>query len=345
MVLTRQKLRRAAREPAVRICIFGAGAIGGYLGAHFARVPGIQVSVVGRGPQLVAIRQHGLRIVGPDATFNINVCATDRPEELGPQDYVFITLKSHQVGPALPGIASLIGAETTVIPPTTGIPFWYFHGQKGPFADHRLQALDPGNRQGDVLGPERALGCVFWVATEVEAPGVIRHDGAGASFPIGEPDDTVSPRLERLAGAMREAMMKAPVTTNIRGWLWIKMISSLCWNPVATLGHATLGQVHEHPAAVEIVRRMMIEAENVATALGVELPVGREKRIATTRLAGGHKMSMLQDLERGRPLEIDALADSITTMREIAGVATPTIDLVLTLLRLRADSLVRAENA
>ncbi|MEA2728239.1 MAG: 2-dehydropantoate 2-reductase [Acetobacteraceae bacterium] len=322
----------------MKICIFGAGAIGGYIGAHLAQVPGIDVSVVARGPQLVAIREHGLRVVGPDAALVVEVRATDRPEELGPQDYVFITLKSHQVGPALGGISSLIGPQTVVIPPTTGIPFWYFYGQRGQFANHRLEPLDPGGRQWDILGPERALGCVFWVATEVEAPGVIRHDGAGASFPIGEPDDTTSPRLERLGEAMRAGGMKAPVTTNIRGWLWIKMISSLCWNPVATLGHATLGQVHEHPDAVELVRRMMIEAEDVSTALGVTLPVGREKRIAMTKLAGGHKMSMLQDLERGRPLEIDALADSIRTMREIAGVATPTIDLVLTLLRLRAGA-------
>jgi 2-dehydropantoate 2-reductase len=322
----------------VKVCIFGAGAIGGYIGAHLARVPGIDVSVVGRGPQLAAIADRGLRILGPDAAFSVKVRSTDRPEELGPQDYVFITLKSHQVGAALDRIKSLIGPQTVVIPPTTGIPFWYFYGQPGPFANRRLDAIDPAGRQWDVLGPERSLGCVFWVATEVEAPGVIRHDGAGASFPIGEPNDTASQRVERLAAAMREAGMKAPVTTNIRGWLWIKMISSLCWNPVATLGRATLGEIHEHPDAVELVRRMMIEAEDVAAALGVTLPVAREKRIAMTKLAGGHKMSMLQDLERGRVLEIDALADSIRAMREIVGVATPTIDLVLTLLRLRAGA-------
>jgi 2-dehydropantoate 2-reductase len=336
MVRAQRTNHRNSPEFAVKVCIFGPGAIGGYIGAHLARVPGIDVSVVGRGPQLAAIRQHGLRVAGPDATFSARVRATDRPEELGQQDYVFITLKSHQVGPALGGIQSLIGPATTIIPPTTGIPFWYFHAQQGPLAGRRLDALDPGGRQWDVLGPERALGCVFWVATEVEAPGVIRHDGAGASFPIGEPNDTMSPRLERLASMMRDGGLKAPVTTNIRGWLWVKMISSLCWNPVATLGYATLGDVHAHPDAVDLVRRMMIEAENVATTLGVSLPVPIEKRIAMTRQAGGHKMSMLQDLERGRPLEIDALADSITTMREIADVKTPTIDLVLTLLRLRA---------
>ncbi|HEY0184051.1 MAG TPA: 2-dehydropantoate 2-reductase [Rhodopila sp.] len=320
----------------MKICVFGAGAIGGYIAAHLARVPDLEVSIVGRGPQLTAIRQQGIRIAGPDAAFTATLRATDRPEELGPQDYVFITLKSHQVDAALGGIASLIGPRTAVIPPTTGIPYWYFHGQPGPSAGRRLDVLDPGGRQWDVLGPERAIGCVFWVATEVEAPGIIRHDGAGGSFPIGEPDDTISPRLERLACAMREAGMRAPTTTNIRGWIWIKMISSLCWNPVATLGQATLGRIHEHPEAVDLVRRMMIEAEDVATALGATLPVAREKRIATTRLAHAHKMSMLQDLERGRTLEIDALADSIRTMREIAGVQTPTIDLVLTLLRLRA---------
>jgi len=328
----------------MKVCIFGAGAIGGYIGAHLARAPGVEVSVVGRGPHLAAIRAHGVRVVGPDAEFVATLRATDRPEELGPQDYVFITLKSHQVSPALDDIATLIGPRTTVVPPTTGIPYWYFHGQPGAAANRRLDALDPGGRQWDVLRPERALGCVYWVATEVEAPGVIRHDGAGASFPMGEPDGSISPRLERLAAAMREGGLKAPMTNNIRGWLWIKMISSLCWNPVATLGHATLGEVHERPDAVELVRRMMIEAETVATTLDVTLPVAREKRIAGTKLAPGHKMSMLQDLERGRPLEIDALADSIGTMRDIAGIETPTIDLVLTLLRLR-DHAARSKEA
>lgn len=322
----------------MKVCVFGAGAIGGYIAAHLARVPDVDVSVVGRGSHLAAIRAHGVRIVGPDAAFSVTLRATDRPDELGPQDYIFITLKSHQVAPALDGIRTLIGPSTTVIPPTTGIPYWYFHGQTGRFANRRLDALDPDGRQWDVLGAERALGCVYWIATEVEAPGVIRHDGMDASFPIGEPDGTTSPRLERLAGAMGEEGLKAPTTDNIRGWLWIKMISSLCWNPVAPLGHATLGEVHERPDAVELVRRMMIEAEVVAATLGVTLPVAREKRIAGTKLAGGHKMSMLQDLERGRPLEIDALADSIATMRDIAGIATPTIDLVLTLLRLRGHA-------
>ncbi len=330
--------RRGAGDGAMRVCVFGAGAIGGYIAAHLARAPGVEVSVVGRGSQLAAIREHGLRVVGPDGMFTSQVRATDRAEELGPQDYVFITLKSHQVGFALDGLATLIGPETTVIPPTTGIPYWYFHGLPGSLADRRLDALDPGGRQWNVLGPDRVLGCVYWVATEVEAPGVIRHDGAGASFPMGEPDGTLSVRLERLVGAMREGGLKAPVTDNIRGWLWMKMISSLCWNPVATLGHATLGEVHEIPEAVELVRRMMVEAEAVAVALGVQLPITREKRIAATRHAGGHKMSMLQDLERGRPLEIDALAHSIATMRDIAGLATPTIDTVLTLLRLRAHA-------
>ncbi|MCL2429402.1 MAG: 2-dehydropantoate 2-reductase [Alphaproteobacteria bacterium] len=329
----------------MRVCIFGAGAIGGYIAAHLARAPGVEVSVVARGPHLDAMREHGLRVVGPDGMFISHVSATDRPEELGPQDYVFITLKSHQVGPALDGIATLIGPGTTVVPPTTGIPYWYFHRHPGSLAERRLGALDPGGRQWDVLGPDRALGCVYWVATEVETPGVIRHDGVGASFPMGEPDGTQSTRLGYIAGAMREGGLKAPVTDNIRGWLWIKMISSLCWNPVATLGHATLGEVHDVPDAVELVRRMMVEAEAVAGTLGVTLPVGREKRIAATQRAGGHRMSMLQDLERERPLEIDVLADSIATMRDIAGLATPTIDTVLTLLRLRAHTVRTKQDA
>jgi 2-dehydropantoate 2-reductase len=320
----------------MKICVYGAGAIGGYIAAHLARVPGVDISIVGRGPHLAAIQQNGIRVVGPDVSFDAKIRATDQPGQLGPQDYIFITLKSHQVEAALGGIGSLIGPQTAIIPPTTGIPFWYFHGQPGPFANLRLDAIDPAGRLWDVLTPERAIGCVFWVATEVEAPGAVRHDGAGASFPVGEPDNSISPRLERLAAAMRGAGLKTPITDNIRGWIWIKMISSLCWNPVATLGQATLGEIHDHPDAVDVVRRMMIEAENIASALNVTLPVEREKRIAATKLAHGHKMSMLQDLERGRPLEIDALADSIRAMRDITDLPTPTIDLVLTLLKLRA---------
>jgi 2-dehydropantoate 2-reductase len=293
--------------------------------------------VVARGAHLDAIRRDGLVLESPKGTLRARVQASDHPSELGPQDIVVLALKSHQVTPALGQIRELLGPRTAVVPPTTGIPYWYFHGLEGPWRDRRIDRLDPGGHQWAALSPERVLGCVFWVASEVTAPGVIHHDGSLSRFPIGEPDGTRSERLDRFASAMSQAGLDAPVVTDIRAWIWAKMISSLCWNPVAVLTLGTLSQMNARPEVVAIVRAMMAEADALAGRLGVaEMPISIEQRIAAARNAGDHKMSMLQDLERGRPLELDVLTDSIESMREIALTQTPTIDTVYALLRLRA---------
>ena len=272
----------------------------------------------------------------PASEWQVSVAATDRPEELGPQDVVFVALKQHQVAPALPGLATLLGPQTAVVPPTTGIPYWYFHGLPGPFEGRRIERLDPGGMQWQTLGPQRALGCVYWVATEVVEPGVIHHDGKLLRFPIGEPDGSRSARLQRLADAMNAAGLNAPVVPDIRAWIWVKMISSLSWNPLAVLTLATLDRLTATPEVLALIRRMMREAEVVAEHLGVrEWPNTIDDRIAAARTAGAHKMSMLQDVERGRPPEIDVLHDSVAAMRELAGVATPTIDEVYALLRMK----------
>ena len=326
-----------------RICIFGAGAIGGFVAAHLARVDGVEVSVVARGAHLAAIRERGLRVVSPQGEVAARVQATDRAEDLGPQDIVFIALKQHQLADALPALASLLGPDTSVVPPTTGIPYWYFHGLDGAHGGRQVERLDPGGAQWRTLGPERALGCVYWVATEVTEPGVIHHDGKLLRFPIGEPDGTASPRLQRLADAMNAAGLNAQVVPDIRAWIWAKMISSLSWNPLAVLTGATLDKLTASPEVVAIVRRMMREAEVVAEALGVDhWPISTDERIAAARNAGAHRMSMLQDWDRGRPLEIDVLADSISAMRDLAGIATPAIDRLYALLRLRVSSVSAA---
>jgi 2-dehydropantoate 2-reductase len=323
----------------MRICVFGAGAIGGFVAARLAQVPGLEVSVVARGAHLEAIRARGLRLVTPEGELLARVTATDRPADLGPQDIVFIALKQHQVPQALDGLAMLIGPRTTLVPPTTGIPYWYFHGLPGPHAGRRLDRLDPGGRQWSVLGPERAVGCVYWVATEVVEPGVIHHDGRLLRFPIGEPDGSTSARLQALADAMNAAGLNAPIVDDIRAWIWAKMISSLSWNPLAVLTEATLDRLCAQPEVVALVRRLMREAEQVAEALGVERwPITTDERIAAARNAGAHRMSMLQDWQRGRALEIDVLTDSVAAMRDLAGITTPTIDEVYALLRLRASS-------
>jgi 2-dehydropantoate 2-reductase len=318
----------------MKVCIYGAGAIGGHIGGHLAR-SGAEVRLIARGPHLTAIRKNGLRVVSASDEFTARVDATDNPAELGPQDYIFITLKSHQVDGVLEAMQPLLGPETAVIPPTTGIPWWYFHGLSGEHRNRQLEALDPGNRQWDLIGPERVVGCAFWTAAEVPEPGVIHQDGTRAAYPIGEPDGSTSPRLARLVEAMTAGGLHAPIQADIRGQIWIKMINSLCWNQAAFLTEAINGAFADAPDVVEVVRRMMGEMEAVATALGATIPVPMEKRIAMTVRATDHKMSMLQDLERNRPIEIDVLADSVAAMSAVAGVPTPTVDALLALTKLK----------
>jgi 2-dehydropantoate 2-reductase len=324
----------------MKICVFGAGAIGGYLAAHLGTVAGVQLSVVARGAHLQAIQREGLRLLTPAGERRVRVAASDAARELGPQDLVIIALKSHQVTGALPEIAHLLGPDTAVMPPTTGIPYWYFHGLSGPLANHRLASLDPGGRQWAVLDPERVLGCVYWVATEVTGPGLIHHDGSLSRFPMGEPDGSNSPRIGRVAEVFQVAGLEAPVVPDIRAWIWAKMISSLCWNPIAVLTGGTLCDMNARPHVVGIVRRMMAEADALALRLGVtRMPLSIDDRIAAACRAGDHKMSMLQDVERGRPLEIGVLLDSVQAMKALAGMDTPVLDDVYALLQLKVHKL------
>ncbi|MBT3536252.1 MAG: 2-dehydropantoate 2-reductase [Rhodospirillaceae bacterium] len=318
-----------------KICIYGAGAIGGHIGGYLARGVGAEVSLIARGPHLEAMQRHGIRIVTADDDFTVPVRATDNPGELGPQDYLFITLKSHQVDGALDAMAPLLGPQTAVIPPTTGIPWWYFHGLTGPHADRRLPELDPGDRQWSMIGPERVLGCAFWTGAEVTEPGVIHQDGTRAAYPIGEPSGETSPRLAALVEAMTAGGLNAPIQKDIRGQIWIKMINSLCWNQAAFLTEAINGQFSEAPEAVDVIRGMMAEMEAIATELGAEMAVPMEKRIAMTVGARDHTMSMLQDLQRGRPIEIDVLADSVAAMSRIAGITAPTVEALTALTKLK----------
>jgi 2-dehydropantoate 2-reductase len=319
----------------MRICIYGAGTIGCFLGAHLARVPGVSLTMMARGATLDALRTHGIRLETPEESMQVPVEATDRPDRLGPQDIVLITLKAHQLTGALDGIAPLLGPETVVVPPTTGLPYWYFHGIPGPHAGRRLPLLDPGGRQWAVLGPQRAIGCAFWVGTDTLGPGAVRQKGA-ATFPIGEPDGTRSPRLLALQEVMKKAGLNAPVREDIRGEIWTKMINSLTWNPIAVLTNATLGEIGAHAESVALAHALMAEAEAVAAGVGAVLPVPKEQRIAWTLTLKEHRMSMLQDFGAGRTLEYGALRDSILEMRAIAGVETPRLDAVYALLDLKA---------
>lgn len=320
----------------MKVCIYGAGAIGGHIGGHLAR-GGTDVSLIARGPHLQAIQRNGIRVVSAGDDFTVPVRATDDAGELGPQDYVFITLKSHQVDGALDAMAPLLGPETAVIPPTTGIPWWYFYRLAGAHTDRRLPELDPGGRQWSAIGPERVIGCAFWTGAEVVEPGVVHQDGLRASYPIGEPSGETTPRLAALAEAMTAGGLHAPIQSDIRGQIWIKMINSLCWNQVAFLSEAINGRFAEAPDAVEVIRRMMTEMEAIAAAVGAEIPVPMEKRIDMTVRATDHTMSMLQDLQRGRPIEIDVLANSVAAMSRIAGLPAPTVDALTALSKLKGQ--------
>lgn len=248
---------------------------------------------------------------------------------------MFITLRSHQVDGVVDKIPLLLGPETAVIPPTTGIPWWYFYGLAGPYTDLRLPELDPGDRQWSAIGPERVIGCAFWTGAEVWEPGVVHQDGTRGAYPIGEPSSDTSPRLIALVEAMTAGGLHTPIQKDIRGQLWIKMINSLCWNHAGFLTEAINGRFADAPHAVEIVRRMMLAMEAIATSLGAEMPVPTEKRIAMTVRVADYTMSMLQDLQRARPIEIDVLADSVAAMSRISGISAPTVDALTALTKLK----------
>lgn len=322
----------------MKVCVYGAGAIGGYLGVMLAR-SGVDVTLIARGAHLAAMKENGLRLklsaeMGGEEMVARPRC-TDDPREAGPQDYVIIALKAHSVPGVVDAMQPLLGPETAVVTAVNGIPWWYFHGLDGPYRDRRLESVDPGGRQWDGIGPERAIGCVVYPATEVVAPGVIEHV-EGDRFTLGEPSGEKTPRVERLSAALIAAGLKAPVRPRIRDEIWVKLWGNLSFNPISALTHATLDVIATHPDSQPVARAMMLEAQAIAEALGVRFGIGVDKRIAGAAAVGAHKTSMLQDLERGRPMEIDALAGSVQEMGRLVGIPTPTIDTVLGLVRLRA---------
>ena len=319
----------------VKVCIFGAGAIGGFVGASLARVPGIELSLVARGEHLSAIRARGLRLQSGGEERVVQVRCTDAPAELGAQDYVIIALKAHAITEAVDAIAALLGTGTSVVTMANGIPYWYFHDQQGPLDGTRLRSIDPDGRQWDVLGPSRAIGAVVFPAAEVIAPGVVRHE-SGRKFPLGEPSGRRTERVERLAAMLEATGLEAPIRDDIRDEIWLKLWGNLCFNPISALTHATLDVIATDAGTNAVCRSMMTEAAAIAERLRVRLRVDIDRRIAGAAAVGPHKMSMLQDLERGRSMEIEPLVGVVQEMGRLTGVPTPAIDIVLALIRQRA---------
>lgn len=318
----------------MKVTVFGAGAIGGYLAVKLKQA-GANVSVVARGPHLAAMRAHGLTLKSEGTTVTVQLPCTDKAEELGPQDYVIITLKANALPGAAGEIAKLMGPNSALVTGVNGIPYWYFHGLEGPWRDRTVESVDPGGRLWQQLPPRQAIGCIVYPAAEVVAPGVIEHT-YGNRFTLGEPDGGKSPRIEALSQALTSAGLKAPVRSNIRDEIWIKLWGNLAFNPLSALTASTLDRLAFRPDLRAVVHAMMSEAQVVAEALGAKFAVGVEKRIDGAGEVGPHKPSMLQDLERGRPMEIDALLGVVIELAQLTGHKVPCCEMILALVRERA---------
>ncbi|MCZ6808861.1 MAG: 2-dehydropantoate 2-reductase [Proteobacteria bacterium] len=318
----------------MRICIYGAGAIGAWLGVELS-LAGKDVTLIARGPHLEAMQKNGVKLLIDGEERVAHPRCIEDPADAGSQDYVIITLKAH----SLPGIADkiqpLLGPETAVVTGVNGIPWWYFYKLDGPYENHKLDSIDPGGKFWDAVGPERAIGFVVYPAAEIAEPGVIRHI-EGDRYTMGEPDGRSSDRTDKLCAALKEAGFKSRVRDNIRDDIWIKLWGNLCFNPISALTHATLDKVAGEAATGDVCRLMMLEAQEIGEKLGAKFRVDVDRRLAGGAAVGAHKTSMLQDLELGRPMEIDALVTVVQELGKLVEVATPTIDVVLALIRQRA---------
>ncbi|MBT6122881.1 MAG: 2-dehydropantoate 2-reductase [Candidatus Puniceispirillum sp.] len=317
----------------MKICIFGAGAIGGYLGAKLA-ANGTDVSLVARGPHLDAMRNNGLRLIEETGETNVSVNAASDPADLGEQDYLVITLKAHSVPPMVEKMAPLIGKHTTILSCVNGVPWWYFYKLGGHLDGTQLESVDPAGAQWNGFGPEKVIGCVVYPAAEVVEPGVIKHI-EGNRFSLGEPDGQKSDRITTLSKIFTEAGLKAPVRPRIRDEIWVKLWGNLSFNPISALTHATLDILCTDPSTRIVARNMMLEAQQIAEKLGVKFPIDVDRRIEGGAAVGAHRTSMWQDLDMGRPMEIDALVGSVKELGRITDIPKPTIDVVLGLIQMR----------
>jgi len=318
----------------MKICIYGAGAIGGYLGVQLARA-GVDVSLVARGAHLAAMRANGLKLLIGDEARVVHPRCTDDPDELGPQDFVVVCLKAHSITGVIEQMQPLLGPHTRIVTAVNGIPYWYFYRHGGAYQDSTLESIDPGGRQWRELTPQRAIGCIVYPATEIEAPGVIRHV-YGDRFPIGEPSGETTEDVQRLYEVFVKAGMQAPILDRIRDEIWLKLLGNVCLNPISALTHATLDVICSDPATRALSKAIMLETQTIAETFGVKFRVDVERRIEGARKVGAHKTSMLQDLERGRPMEIDPLVTVVQEMGRLTGIATPALDSVLAMVTQRA---------
>lgn len=316
----------------MKIAVVGLGAIGTHLAAHLASVPGVSISALVRSG---AASKREICVELPSGHRAGEVLISGDAADLGPQDAVFISVKNPQLRDVAPRVKQLLSAETMVVPPSSTIPFWYFDGLPG-FGSVDTQWLDPDGGIAASIPVRHVIGCAFWVGATVQGNGIVRQDGSAAGYPLGEPSGQVTNRLQSLSRAMEASGLQAPIRTDIRAEIWMKLINSLCWNTIAVLTCAEMKKMGDAPGIADISRRMMKEAERVAAFFGAVMPVAIEKRVGTALAAGGHRMSSLQDLRAGRRLELDDLVESFRRMQKLSGIPTPLIDDLTALAALRS---------
>ncbi len=308
----------------MKVCVVGAGAIGGYMAVRLAHA-GHDISAIARGPHLAAIRANGLTLIEAEQELvATKITATDRITDVGPQDVVLLALKAHQIAAVVDDLPALLGPGTVLVTLQNGIPWWYFQNLGGEFADRVVETVDPGGVLFNAVDPNRVVGCIAYPAATIAEPGVVRHI-EGNRFPVGELDGSASDRVKMVSGLLEEGGFKARVLDDIRSEIWLKLWGNLTFNPISALTHATLVDICQFPMTRTLAATMMTEAQSIAERLGASFRVPMERRIAGAESIGKHKTSMLQDVEAGKPLEIDGMVGVVVELAEITGVEVPTL--------------------
>lgn len=327
----------------MKICVVGAGSIGGLLGVKLHNL-GEDVTLIARGAHLDAIREKGLKLLMNDGTMEVatEVKATDNMQDIGPQDLVILGVKAHQIEPIVDDLAGLLKADSVLLTTQNGIPWWYFQKHGGVHDGRPIKAVDPDGLIAGTIDPKHIVGCIAYPAAEIMQPGTIRHV-EGSRFPIGELDGGETERAKLISNLLIRAGFKSPILSDFRSELWLKLWGNLTFNPISALTHSTLVDICRFPLSRQLAERMMTEAQDVAHQLGISFRVSLEKRIAGAESVGKHKTSMLQDVEAGKGLEIDALIGAVAELGEVTNTPTPYIDAVHALIKL-LDKTMREEG-
>ena len=325
----------------MRFLIAGAGAIGAYVGARMAQA-GFDVTLFARGPHLRAMQDQGVQVKSGEGDFVARPAIANTLEAVGPVDVVFLGVKAHGLPQLAPHLRPVLGPDTTVVSTQNGIPWWYFQDFGGEWEGMHLERVDPGGVISSAIEAHRVVGSIVYFSTEIAAPGVVQHI-EGNRISLGEPDGTRSDRSRRIAEALIASGFRCPVSTRIRHEIWVKVLGNASLNPVSALTRATLAQMVRDPGVCSVIRNIMREVEAVSSRLGMELPVSIDQRIAGAERVGEHKTSMLQDLEAGRPLELEALVGAVVELGERVGLPMNYTRTVYSCTKLLAECLVRQQ--